>query len=84
MFYPFVLYFFPQDRIHALLPYGVMGLVALFAGILCLTLPETKGLPTAETVTSRDVCKLHTEEMKLLNDVDSAALIENEEILPTA
>lgn len=72
------------DRIHALLPYGVMGLVALFAGVLCLTLPETKGLPTAETVASRDEYKLHTEEMKLLSDIDTAALIDNEQSIPTA
>ncbi|XP_022803502.1 solute carrier family 22 member 15-like [Stylophora pistillata] len=35
---------------HPLLPYGIMGGNALLAGILCQTLPETKDLPTAETM----------------------------------
>ena len=41
-----------QNRIHALLPYGVMGILALTSGVPCLFLPETKGIPTPETVDS--------------------------------
>ena len=37
---------------HPLLPYGIMGANALLAGLLCQTLPETKGMPTAETMDS--------------------------------
>ena len=33
-----------------LLPYGVFGAMSLFAGCLCMTLPETKGVPLAETL----------------------------------
>ena len=35
---------------HPLLPYGIMGANALLAGLLCQTLPETKGMPTPETM----------------------------------
>ena len=31
-----------------------MGINALLAGLLCMTLPETKGMPTAETVDSEE------------------------------
>ena len=37
---------------HPLLPYGIMGANALLAGLLCQTLPETKGIPTPETMDS--------------------------------
>ncbi|XP_020616372.1 organic cation transporter protein-like isoform X1 [Orbicella faveolata] len=36
--------------VHPLLPYGIMGVNALLAGLLSQTLPETKGMPTAETM----------------------------------
>ncbi|XP_078378347.1 organic cation transporter protein-like [Oculina patagonica] len=36
--------------VHPLLPYGIMGANALLAGLLCQSLPETKGMPTAETM----------------------------------
>ena len=39
-----------QARIHPLLPYGIMGIGALVAAVLCISLPETKGQPTAEVV----------------------------------
>ena len=35
---------------HPLLPYGIMGANALLAGLVCQSLPETKGMPTAETM----------------------------------
>ena len=39
---------------HPLLPYAIMGGNALLAGLLCMTLPETKGMPTAETMDSEE------------------------------
>lgn len=39
-----------QRLVHPLLPYGIMGVNALLAGLLCQTLPETKGMPTPETM----------------------------------
>ena len=39
-----------QRLVHPLLPYGIMGVNALLAGLVCQTLPETKGMPTAETM----------------------------------
>ena len=39
-----------QRLVHPLLPYGIMGANALLAGLLCQTLPETKGIPTPETM----------------------------------
>ena len=44
-----VLCFF-QIRIHAALPYGIMGAVCLQGAVLALFLPETKGRPTLETM----------------------------------
>ena len=51
---PHCLRYFSQRLVHPLLPYGIMGINALFAGLLCMTLPETKGTPTAETVDSEE------------------------------
>lgn len=39
-----------QNSVHRLLPFAIMGLNALLAGILCMTLPETNNQPTMETV----------------------------------
>ena len=36
---------------HPLLPYGIMGIMALIAGLLCILLPETRFKPTLETIT---------------------------------
>ena len=49
-----VLSYFPQRLVHPLLPYAIMGGNALLAGLLCMTLPETKGMPTAETMDSEE------------------------------
>lgn len=46
----FLSFTFSQRLVHPLLPYGIMGVNALLAGLLCQTLPETKGTPTAETM----------------------------------
>ena len=51
---PYCLCYFSQRLVHPLLPYGIMGINALLAGLLCMTLPETKGMPTAETVDSEE------------------------------
>ena len=39
-----------QIRIHAALPYSIMGAICLQAAVLGLFLPETKGSPTMETM----------------------------------
>ncbi|KAL9979757.1 hypothetical protein ACROYT_G017467 [Oculina patagonica] len=44
---PFIVY---TNSVHRLLPFAIMGLNALLAGILCMTLPETNNQPTMETV----------------------------------
>lgn len=44
---PFIVY---TNRVHRLLPFAIMGLNALVAGLLCMSLPETKNQPTLETV----------------------------------
>ncbi|XP_078378344.1 organic cation transporter protein-like [Oculina patagonica] len=41
--------------VHPLLPYGIMGANALLAGLLCQSLPETKGIPTPETLDTESV-----------------------------
>ena len=47
-----------QTRVHPLLPYGIMGTNALLASVLCMTLPETSGTPTAETMDSEEGAEL--------------------------
>jgi len=44
---PFIVY---TNRVHRLLPFAILGINALIAGILCMTLPETNNQPTLETV----------------------------------
>ena len=39
-----------QIRIHAALPFSIMGAIALQAAVLGLFLPETKGVATMETM----------------------------------
>ncbi|XP_078376214.1 organic cation transporter protein-like [Oculina patagonica] len=46
------------SRVHALLPYGIMGVNALLASLLCMTLPETRGTPTAEIMDSEEGAEL--------------------------
>ena len=41
---------FFQIRIHAALPYSIMGAFCLQGAVLGLFLPETKGTPTLETM----------------------------------
>lgn len=43
-----------QQRVHPLLPFGIMGINALIAAVLCMTLPETRNQPTLETFTTSD------------------------------
>ena len=52
----FLLMFFShqQKRVHPLLPFGIMGINALIAALLCLTLPETRNQPTLETFERED------------------------------
>lgn len=35
-------------RIHPTLAFGMMGFFAIVAALLCLVLPDTKGVPTLE------------------------------------
>jgi hypothetical protein len=35
-------------RIHPTLAFGLMGGLSVIAALLCLVLPETRGMPTAE------------------------------------
>lgn len=37
-----------MDRVHPILPFGVMGASALISAVLCWYLPETRGRPTSE------------------------------------
>ena len=39
-------------RIHPTLPFGLMGALAVIAALLCLILPETRGMPTVEVYES--------------------------------
>ena len=60
---------------HPLLPYGIMGTKALLASLLCMTLPETKGAPTAETMDSEEGVELGIqnvamEEIQLKDDTE--------------
>ena len=48
---PFVL---ELDRIHSVLPFGIMGGLAVVAALMCLILPDTKGMPTAEVYESNN------------------------------
>lgn len=41
---------FPQSTYVAQLPYIIMAVDALVAGVLCLLLPETNKSPTVETL----------------------------------
>ncbi|KAL9979760.1 hypothetical protein ACROYT_G017470 [Oculina patagonica] len=43
-----------SQRVHALLPFGIMGLNALIAGMLCMMLPETNNQPTLETMEAKE------------------------------
>ena len=43
-------YYTFQIRIHAALPYGIMGAFCLQAAVFGCFLPETKGKPTLETM----------------------------------
>lgn len=38
------------ERVHPILPYGIMSALAFVAGILCILLPETRFKPTLENV----------------------------------
>lgn len=53
-----IVYF--QDRFNPVVPYGVIGGVALLAGIVCLTLKETGHTPTRETLDDESHLKLTT------------------------
>ena len=61
-------YFYQQTRIHPLLPYGIMGIGAFVAAMLCLTLPETKDQPTAELMSLRRRNDVAVKELK--DDLD--------------
>lgn len=48
-------FFLLQNRVHRLLPFAIMGVNALLAGVLCMTLPETNNQPMQETVKRDEV-----------------------------
>ena len=46
-------------RIHPTLPFGLMGGLAIIAALLCLFLPQTRGVPTAEVYENNNGTVLH-------------------------
>ena len=60
-----ILIILEQTRVHPLLPYGIMGSNALLASVLCMTLPETRGTPTAETMDSEEGAELGIQNIAL-------------------
>lgn len=48
---PYIVY---SKRVHPLLPFGIMGINALIAALLCMTLPETRNQPSLETIEKTD------------------------------
>ncbi|KAL9978320.1 hypothetical protein ACROYT_G015820 [Oculina patagonica] len=42
------------QRVHPILPYGIMALNASMAGLLCVLLPETRYKPTLETMEKQE------------------------------
>lgn len=40
--------FFAQLTINRYLPFGIMGGLSIVTAVLCLTLPETRNVPTME------------------------------------
>ena len=62
-----------QNRVHLMLPYGIMGVLCLIAGGLCLILPETKGVATAETVDdNNNLHEMNANEKQRKNNVLSS------------
>lgn len=60
------------NRVHPLLPYGIMGILSLVAGLLYSTLPETKGRPTQEVIETVRNENGVQEEMKILVKPDQS------------
>ncbi|XP_031560862.1 solute carrier family 22 member 15-like [Actinia tenebrosa] len=44
---PYIVY---SQRVHPLMPFGIMAINALISGILCMTLPETKDKAMPDTI----------------------------------
>jgi len=68
---PYIVY---SRRVHPLLPFGIMGLNALIAGVLCMTLPETRNQPTLETMETEGKGK----KMEMLVKSDEKAMLEED------
>ena len=60
-----------QSRIHPLLPYGIMGVNALIAAIVCLTGPETTDQPTQEIVIRKQSAKGRAKESASHDDKEA-------------
>lgn len=52
------------QRVHPLLPYGIMGVMSVFAALLCFLLPETRFKPTLESINQAKSGDEATEETK--------------------
>lgn len=68
---PYIVY---SRRVHPLLPFGIMGLNALIAGVLCMTLPETRNQPTLETMETEG----RGNKMEMLVKNDEKAMLEED------
>ncbi|XP_020605192.1 organic cation transporter protein-like [Orbicella faveolata] len=68
---PYIVY---SQRVHPLLPFGIMGLNALIAGVLCMTLPETRNQPTLETMETEG----QGNKMEMLVKNDEKAMLEED------
>ena len=66
---------------HPILPYAIMGILALIAGLLCLLLPETRFKPTLENI-DQEKQERSTETVE--NDDDFLGTDEREPLVPPA
>lgn len=71
--------FLSQTRVHALLPYGIMGANALLASVLCMTLPETRGTPTAEIMDSEEGAELGIQNIAMDDKDEKDEKVKHEE-----
>ena len=63
-----------KARVHPLLPYGIMGINALIAAVVCMTGPETFNKPTEEVLVKVKYAATSTDEDKEEKTEDKIAL----------